>query len=454
MKTITPQTFITQAQATERAVLGSILKNPDNVPVFSSAVYSEFFTLEANASIWEAMVELELESTPIDIMTVYQALQSKKTNVKPDYLVELTENAAITQNVNFYVNKLIENHVNIKAHSLLRASLALGPIVDIARIIAELQSIEELKTSQGDDAMDWGEVSRKIIGKLESGEELREGYLPQDSFARLNEIAPLHKGELCIVGAIESGGKTAFAVNLCLGLAREGARGIYFFYESTPENLQFRIASITTKIPMERILRKDLSPQELSTIKDRLSDFGDELLYKDKSQKGAIHDLIGYVKARIKKNPCDYIVIDHMHQMPISGKIREGFIDISRRLLALAKQENICVIALAQFRKPSEKELDKRPHRGMIRESSTIAQDAHHIWFLHDPVYLFNKRKEQSGDDKLGKFNNYKTRGGQDDMPAMSIPTHAEIIIDKNREGRTDILPAEFRRECMLWRET
>jgi replicative DNA helicase len=426
-ETIAPGSFVAQVQATEATVLGAILKDPDVIPSFSGTLHSEYFRDPNNKAICDAILELEAEACQIDIMTVFQ----KASIVDASYIAGLTEKAPIAQNLNFYAEKLVNNYMVMRTQGILQASLQLGPNIELDRIISELQTIQELKVKSEDDAMDWGEVSRKIVEKMDSDEPMREGYLPQSSFPALDSVAPLHKGELCIIGAIESGGKTAFAVNLCLGLARKGSRGMYFFYESTPENLQFRIASITTKIPMQRILSRNLSDKERGVIRERLLEFGDELLYKDKSQKGAIQDLTGYVRAKIKKYPCDYIVIDHMHQMPVAGKIREGFIDISRKLLALAKQENICVIALAQFRKPGVTEFDKRPNRTMIRESSSIAQDAHHIWFLHDPQYLADKRAEQQSPTE--KFNDkFKTRGGQDDIPEG--PKHAEIIVDKKRK--------------------
>jgi replicative DNA helicase len=450
MSNLSPDSFVAQVQATERALIGSILKDPTVIPSINITIHSEYFSNPLNEAVWSTILDLELSGEPIDLLTVHGALQKSNKDIKPVYLAELMEQAPVAQNLAYYAKQLVENHTKIKARAVLQASLALGPTVDIRRVISELQSIDDIRCLGEIEYMDWGEVGRKIIEKLESGDMAKEGYLPQCSFPKLNEIAPLHKGELCIVGAVESGGKTAFAVKLCLGLAKKGARGIYFFYESTAENLQFRIASITTGIPLNRIRKREVTPDQLESIKHEMGHLGAELHYKDESQKGAIDDLMGHVKSRLKKHPCDYIVIDHMHQMPIAGKMREGFIEISRKFLALAKQEDICVIALAQFRKPTERELDKRPHRGMIRESASIAQDAHHIWFLHDPQYLIDKRAEQETPaDQYKKYVN--SRGGQDDIPEAR--KHAEIIIDKNREGSTDIIPADFRRDCVTWRE-
>jgi replicative DNA helicase len=450
--TLTPKDFNNQVLATEKAVLGAVLKDPSIIPTFNVTLHSEYFKDLDNAAVWQAMLDLELDGKPIDFMTVHSQIQDAGKEISPKYLVDLSDHAPVAQNVSFYAKRLIDNYIINKTQAVLRTSMALGHGVDPTRIISELQLVEEVKVQGEDDALDWHESLGEVIEKIEKGESQRDGYLSQVSYPKLDDLAPLHKGELCIVGAIESGGKTAFALNLCLGLAKKGAKGIYFYYESNHISLSRRIATMTTEIPLNRIIRGDLSDDEIAMLKYEHDHMGEELLYKDKSQKGAIQDLIGYVKSRIKKTPCDYIVIDHMHQMPVAGKIREGFIDISRKLLALAKQENICVIALAQFRKQTEAEKDKRPHRGMIRESSSIAQDAHHIWFLHDPQYLDDKRKEQEGTaETLNRFNQMKTRGGQDDIPQGQ--KHAEIIIDKNREGRTDVLPAEFRRECMLWRE-
>lgn len=446
---VTPENVQKQAQAAEMAFVGSILSDPSIIPTINVTVHREYFSSPIVASVWQAMLDLELEGKPIDNLTVLDQINKLGEPVKPSFLVALMENAPVAQNVANYGVQIIENYVVRRAAETMAAAIALGATIDLKRVISDLQNIDDIRCVSEAEYMEWGQVGREIVDKLKNGAVTRSGYLPQSSYPQLNDMAPLHKGELCIVGAIESGGKTAFAVNLCLGLAKHGSKGIYFFYESTAENLHLRIASITTGIPLDRIRKSDLTAKEIDLVNEEMSFFSDELVYKDESQKGAIDDLIGHVRQRIKKHPCDYIVIDHMHQMPISGNIREGFIDISRKFLALAKQENICVIALAQFRKPTERELDKRPHRGMIRESSSIAQDAHHIWFLHDPLYLDEKRQEQ--DTPANKYLQMAGKGRSDSEGAS--PKHAEIIIDKNREGQTGVIPAQFKRECVYWKE-
>jgi replicative DNA helicase len=160
---------------------------------------------------------------------------------------------------------------------------------------------------------------------------------------------------------------------------------------------------------------------------------------------------VSHVKSKLKGKAYDFVVIDHMHQMPVKGKMREGFIDITNKFLQMGKEENVLVIALAQFRKPTEKEADKRPTSNMIRESSTIAQDAHHVWILHDPEHIDKLRKENQ-DDSERMSSHYNTHGGQN-ASLPSGPKHAEIIVEKNREGDAGIIPAKFHRSCLLWTE-
>lgn len=440
-----------QAIQAEQALIGSILKDSTVLSGVAVRVTEDCFCDPRNKLVWESFINLERDGKAIDVLTVFQDVRSvnREIDVSPAYLIECQEKSPVSQNMEYYANAVMKNYGILETRRILNTHLQLLGSVDPRRVSAQLQVLaDNLEYSEGEAFMDWGTVGKSLVEKLRSGKPLREGYLKQSAYPKLDEMAPLHKGELCVIGAITSGGKTAFTVKLCIGLASEGARGLYFFYESTAENIQLRVASIMTRTPLNRLSRSQLTEDEIDRVDDAMKLINDELSYRDESRKGAIDDLIVHVKSKLKKASYDYIVIDHMHQMPIAGRIREGFIDITNKFLQLAKQENIAVIALAQFRKPNEREADKRPTANLIRESSTISQDAHHVWFLHDPAHLAKKRREQIEEFGTGMAGRY---GG--DNTQIPEDLHAEIIVDKNREGETGIIPARFHRDCVLWEE-
>lgn len=434
----------------ESAVLGAILKNPAILLEQGISLSEEHFGDPMHRELWSVMFNLEMEGTAIDLVSV-SAYASKNpvSQIDATKLIGLTEDCPVTQNMNHYSDLVKKHYRTRRALEIISLHLSMGDSVNPEKTCEDLQTLIARTEVKINPFAPWGPVGQSIIDKIKSGAPIRSGHLKQSSFPKLNEMAPLHKGELVVIGAVTAGGKTAFTVNLCLGLANEGARGLYFFYESSKENLQLRVMSIMSEIPLSKITGGSLTPEEIKILENDADVLSDQVFYRDESKDGSVGNLINHVKSQLKKIKCDYIVIDHMHQMPVKGTMREGIIDITNKFLGLAKSEDIAVIALAQFRKPTQNEADKRPTANMIRESSTVAQDAHHVWILHDPEHLEKMAEEQG---KVTTFaDKYSTRGFQNSGPAPA--THAEIIIEKNREGETGIIPARFNREIVSWSE-
>ena len=419
----------------ERALIGSILRNSQYLAESKIYVSADHFFLDLHRDIWNAFVELESSCDPIDYMTVSDRM---KGDVAPTTLVELGQSAPVTQNMEHYSKLVLNNWGQRRARLIIDVARDL-PDIDIGRLIDRLDLLQLELSATSELGVPWSEPSSKFVEAVKTGLQV-EDIMEQPDFPMLNELSQVARGDLIVIGGQTSMGKTAFALRYCTSLIKSGFKGLYFLYEGSDLSLQRRIYAQTTGIKLDKLKRLDLSEAEKNKIYETHPIFEGQLEYFDKAT--TIDNLIDQVRIHKKKHQVDFICIDHMHLMPIEGNIRIGIMDLTKKLIQMGKDEGILVIALAQFKKEDGDKIAERPNGNSLRESATIKQDAHHIWLLHDPEYLEQK-------NKTVEVQEYDASSfvGQTRMSS------AEIIVEKNREGTTGIIPAQFDRTTGIWSE-
>ena len=419
----------------ERALIGAILMNPDHLAQTKIFVTEDHFHIDLHRDIWRAMVNLEMAGEPIDLITVNDSLKGNPTD-----LLELVEEAPVSQNMEHYSKIVLKQWGDRRARLIIDSSILL-PEVPLNRLVDRLSLLQiELETvSPG--SKKWDGPTNRIVDSIKNGVQLQQ-IMNQEAFPKLNEISQVARGDLIVLGAQTSMGKTAFALRYCTGLIEAGYKGMYFIYEGSDDTLQRRVIAQTTGIKLARLKKVDnLTDEEKDKVYEVAPIFEDQLHYEGEAT--GIDSLINMVKLEKKKGRVDFVCIDHIHLMPVEGNIRTGMMELTKKLVKMGRDEEILCIAIAQFKKEDGDKIAERPDGNSLRESATIKQDAHHIWLLHDPEFLENKTKTmstQAYDDS--------SFVGQTRMPS------AEIIVEKNREGNTGIIPAKFDRTTGIWTET
>ena len=416
----------------EQALLGAIII--DNQYLTGSKIFitDDCFRDPRHKSIWNSFIEIESSGDPIDIVTVADKVRNYDVSVELSYLVELTEKSPTAQNMDYYAKLVLSNYSDRRFRETILLHNAL-PVIDGNRLVEALKLIQEQSLVSMDKNIHTCErVKKEIEDDLNNSDDSLTESLRQNHFPRLDELSAPVKKELIIVSGITSVGKTSFMLRYMFGLMKKGSRGAYFLYEGSPKSLHIRILAQELHIPIQKIRMNVLDDNERKRIISLCDDFTDEMVYFENCTN--ISNLISTLSLFTENNHLDFIVIDHIHLIDLGGKeVRAGTMEITRKLLALARKLNIVVFALAQFRKEAEGKETQRPHSNMIRESSTIKQDADRIWLLHDPIWLKEKSEEIG---IKGKLEKYKRAPGL----ITSEPTHAEIIVEKNREGTTGII--------------
>jgi replicative DNA helicase len=432
---------------TERAVLGVILMDPSQLARGGIHIKSELMFLDdKHRAVWRAMLDLEMSGVEINLITVDDRLRKLGSSLNVQFLVGLTEGAPVGQSLEHFTKMVVDNYTERRFREILEARLAMGGS-DIAGLMDAL-IVLIMETDNSDEFTDLGPLARNLVAKIESGESLLVGHLPQNTFPQLDETAPLCRGDLLVIGGQTSMGKTAFAIRLTTGLMNMGARGIYLPFEGSFDSLVIRMMSQECGIGLSDIRKNKVPPETIENLKGWANAMGGEVSFNN--NVGNVTSVIHKIKLRkATGNKLDYVLIDHLHLMQLEkAGIREGFIDITKKLIQIAKDEDILVIVLAQFRKLTEDEADERPRGSFIRESATIQQDAHHIWLLHDPD--FKKQKTTKAAKELPEAYELP----HSPFPTGLSPKPAEIIIEKNREGSVGLIEAHFNRSTGLWSES
>jgi replicative DNA helicase len=229
----------------------------------------------------------------------------------------------------------------------------------------------------------------------------------------------LQKGDLCIVAARPSMGKTSWVLNVAQNAAIEHKIPVAVFsLEMSKEQLVQRLLCAEGRVDSQRLRRGLLSPDEYQRLAAAAGHLNTAPLWIDDSPGSTVLEM--RAKARRLKAETDIglLVIDYMQLM--SGHARrenrvQEVSEISRGLKALARELEIPVVALSQLSRAPEQRTDRRPQLSDLRESGSIEQDADLVMFLYRPEYYL----------------------GPMDKDGNSLEGKAEMAIAKQRNGPT-----------------
>jgi replicative DNA helicase len=259
-------------------------------------------------------------------------------------------------------------------------------LADVDRQVLEMQ-----QGYDGGHMQSLAETAPAILDKLQYRVDHRGQLTGVDTgFTSINnETNGWNAGDYVILGARPSIGKTTFAVNTMVAAARAGAKCAIFSMEMTRDQLEFRILSSLSNVPLTQLLRGYVPSAEawtsLSASHALMSELSIEI---DDSPARTAWDIRGAVRRMKAEKGLDLVVIDYVQLMPGTidrrGATRnEELTDISRRLKILAGEAKVCIMLLSQLSRPDSSRADPRPRLQDLRDSGALEQDADLVCFLH-----------------------------------------------------------------------
>ena len=423
----------------EQSVLGAILLDPDSIVSVMEFLMPEDFYRVNHQVIFKAMVELNNDSSPIDIVSVAERLNQNKQLENAGgqfYLLELAEKVPTASNVEYY-SKIVSEKSTLR--KLIRTSTdiatdAYGETDEVAAVLdrAERSILEVSEKRNRAGFVDITKVLNEAYLSLEermknTGEitGIPTGYIDLDRMT-----SGLHSDELIILAARPSVGKTAFVLNIAKNVATKTNETVAIFsLEMSAESLVNRMLCSEGSIDASNMRNGRLTEEELRSYFVASGTLSNAPIYIDDTPGIRVAEIRAKCR-RLKqeRNNLGLIVIDYLQL--ITGTRPENrqqeVSDISRQLKILAKELKVPVIALSQLSRGVEQRQDKRPVLSDIRESGSIEQDADIVAFLYRDDYY---RKE-----------------GEEPENAIEDNT-IEVILEKNRAGARGTVKLLFQKE-------
>ncbi|MFL2682030.1 MAG: replicative DNA helicase [Candidatus Actinomarina sp.] len=414
----------------EEALLGSALLSRDASNRLMESVKPGDFYSPNNEKIFDAMKELFDSGKPIDSVTVSEIVFKNKntTSLNASYIARLVENVPSSANFERYIEIVLE-HSNRR--KLLKASgrielLAYALDKEISSVMDEA---EQSIFNASDDAIGDGLVGvsdflNEAIEQIEEIENQGTGLsgLPTNFIDLDNTLSGLQDGNLVIIAARPSMGKSSLALNIATSLAKEKKTVAFFSLEMTKEELVQRVLFSEAKVASGDARKGQLGPEKWSRVVEAASTVNTMPLYFDDASVITVTDIRAKSRRLKASRGLDLIVVDYIQLMQgNSGDNRQQEIaEISRNLKNLARELKVPIIALSQLNRAAEAREDKRPRLGDLRESGAIEQDADIVMMIYRDDY----------------YN-----------PATEKPGVAEINIVKNRSGSTGKVDLYFSKE-------
>ena len=426
----------------ERSVLGAMLQSGGALSSALETLLADDFYVPAHREIFDGAKALAANHMAVDLVTMNAELSRRGTLPGVggiEYLIELTQFVPTTVNVKDYIRIVSEKS------TLRRLITASGEISQASyaqeQELPQVLSMAEKKIFDIVMRRDGGEELRHIRDVLtttyEQMEELARlkggvSGVPTGFYALDNLLTGLHGGELVLVGARPSMGKTSFAINMATNAARKGKKVAVFSLEMPREQIAMRILCGDARVNMQMVRKGLLRDEEWMKLARVLAPLAASEMYIDDTSGLTPGQLRSRCRKLMMDHGLDLIIVDYLQLMGSDGKAESRQVEvseISRSLKAIAQELKVPLVACAQLSRANEKRGGSgiRPMLSDLRDSGSIEQDADVVMFLHREAYY--KRND----------------------PDAQPDNIAEVIIAKQRNGPLGTVKLAFLGEYTLF---
>ena len=406
----------------EQSVLGAMLQDGNAVLQAAESLVPEDFYQPQHKEIFSAMIALHREQKPIDFITVDAELSRRGTlegSGGTAYLLRLVQYVPTAVNVKAYIGIVAEK-------STLR------------KLIKAAQEISQECYSQQNPLQETLGHAEKAIFDIVMNRASGEALKPikdvlYNTYANIEELAKLkgrisgvpsgftaldqmltgfHGGELIILGARPSMGKTSLAMNMAGYAALYGGKSVAVFTLEMPrEQIALRLLCSDAKVNMQRVRQGTLAPDDWMRLARSIGPMSNSRIFIDDTAGITPTQLRSRCRRLMMDKGLDLIVVDYLGLMHADGKVESRQLEvseISRQLKAIALELKIPLIACAQLSRANANRENKRPALTDLRDSGSIEQDADVVMFIHREGYYDPDCEEKN----VGEIIVQKQRNG------------------------------------------
>ena len=414
-----------QAVEVEQAVLGAMMLEQRAIVRAIEILDESCFYHAPHSRIFAAMSTLFEQGTAVDQLTLTEEL--KRRGQLDDvggvvYLAKLGAEVATTANIDFHARIVLEKALSRKlietASGVIERAYAADEDVQTLLDNAEQQLFSLSENQIGDGFEPLEQVMGETFDHLERI-HAKAGAVwgVETGFPDLNEqTSGFHKGDLIILAARPSVGKTALALTLARNAAVEFGVGVAIFsLEMSKMQLTQRLLSIETKVDLHKLRTGMLNDEDWMHLTRNIDRLAQAPIFIDDTPGISVLEARAKARRLQREYGVGMVIIDYLQLM--SGHIRtqsreQEISHISRGLKAMAKELDVPVLALSQLSRAVESRTDRRPQLSDLRESGSLEQDADVVMFIYRP-----------------EMYDLKSPDGE------SLEGLAQIIIGKQRNG-------------------
>jgi len=421
---------------TEMAVLGAMMMEPEATGLSLEYLDEDCFYHPAHRTLFRFLKAGFENNRPLDGVLLEQALRDAGQLDEiggRQYLVDVYNSVASAANAEYYArvvkDKSLLRGLIQAAGDILRDARTAGDDVDDVLDRSEQRIFEVTERKIVGEAADVRSILSQVMQSLDlQGGRAITGL--ETGFYELDDLTRgLQDGEMIVLAARPSVGKSALALNIAEHVAVDLEKPVAFFsIEMSREALALRLLSSRAKVDGQKLRKGMLSNDEAAKVRDAASRLYEVPLYIDDSPGLRVIDLRAKARRLVARHKIELIIVDYL-QLMTSGQREENrqveVSNISRGLKSLARELRLPLLAISQLRRESEER--NLPRLSDLRESGAIEQDADVVMLLH--------REEMR--HRPGTAEHREAQG------------KADLIIAKQRNGPVGTIPLTW-----MWQYT
>lgn len=442
----------------EVSLLGLLLRNPDTYIEIAEIIKPEMFHFKQNQILYQAIGEIHNNYVKFDIANLLDYIEKSKlsSNITffgkkaVEYIEFLVQNGGYKEDLDKYAKKIIDQYKLEKILNLLSRTeqIIKNQTFDVGDLISKLQleliniDVSEINSSY----TKLSEEVEKIVLNLNDDDKNDVSIGLEFGYKQLDDLLlGANPGDLIILAARPSVGKTAFALNIANRVAKQKKTVLFFSLEMSNSQLVQRMIAIDSMIHISKLRAKALTKEDWKEIYWTKQEMNKWNLFLNDKPTLTIADINTLAKRFARNTPVDLVIVDYLQLIGDSSKSgsenRQLEVSkISRSLKQLARELKCPVLSLSQLSRNVEKREDKTPILSDLRESGTIEQDADIVIFLHRKDYYQKKKmrnESQSEEDTSADLTtNYSASGSE--------YSNTNVIVAKNRHGATGVVQLAF----------
>ena len=401
--------ILPHSEEAEQSVIGSMIMDREAIVAASELVTGEDFYNRQYGVVFETMVELNDQGSPVDVVTLQNRLKEK--DVPPEvssleFVRELVTVVPTSANIRYYANIVAEK-------SLLRKLIRLNEEIantcyagkeSLEYILEDTEKrvFQLVQKRTADDYVPIRTVVMNAMDKIEMAAKNKGNVtgIPTGFIDLDYRTAGMQPSDLVLIAARPSMGKTAFALNIAQYVAfRKDMTVAIFSLEMSKEQLVNRMFSLESNVDAQKLRTGQLNDQEWERLIEGAGNIGKSKLIIDDTPGISISELRSKCRKYKLEHGLSMIMIDYLQLMSGSGRSdsrQQEISDISRSLKSVARELNVPVLALSQLSRAVEQRPDHRPMLSDLRESGAIEQDADVVMFIYRDDY-YNKETDKKG---------------------------------------------------------